>query len=79
MSARHDRSVELLQELIRQRAVTDGTPSSGQETRSVEVVRRALEGSGLRHEIVEPAPGRGNLVGRVAPAPVPVHGPRYAP
>ena len=57
--------VDVLQHLIRNRCVNDGDVASGNEVVSVDVLRAHLEGSGLDLEVVEPAPGRGNLVARI--------------
>lgn len=56
---------ELLQQLIRNACVNDGEPASGQESRSADVLRTYLEGSGLDVESYEPAPGRTSLVARI--------------
>jgi acetylornithine deacetylase/succinyl-diaminopimelate desuccinylase-like protein len=56
---------ELLQQLIRNRCVNDGTPESGQEYRSAEVLRAYLEGAGLELETHESLPGRRSLVARI--------------
>src|SRR5207247_1947512 len=56
---------ELLQQLIRNACVNDGTPESGEEVRSVETLQSYLEGSGLDLQRFEPLPGRGSLVGRL--------------
>jgi acetylornithine deacetylase/succinyl-diaminopimelate desuccinylase-like protein len=60
-------TVELLQQLIRNRCVNDGTVGSGQEVRNSDVLRAYLEGSGLDLEEYEPdgAPGRTSLVARI--------------
>ena len=60
-------TVELLQQLIRNRCVNDGTVESGQEVRTTDVLRTYLEGSGLDVEVYEPdgAPGRTSLVARI--------------
>jgi acetylornithine deacetylase/succinyl-diaminopimelate desuccinylase-like protein len=60
-------TVELLQQLIRNRCVNDGTVGSGQEVRNSDVLRAYLEGSGLDIEEYEPdgAPGRTSLVARI--------------
>lgn len=55
--------VGLLQELIRNACVNDGTPESGYEHRSVETL---LDFFGVEGEIFEPAPGRQSLVYRIA-------------
>src|SRR5262249_47812677 len=60
-------TVELLQQLIRNRCVNDGTVMSGQEVRNSETLRSYLEGSGLEVEVYQPAhaPGRTSLVARI--------------
>jgi len=60
-------TVELLQQLIRNQCVNDGTVQSGQEIRTSDVLRAYLEGSGLGIEVYEPpaAPGRTSLVARI--------------
>jgi acetylornithine deacetylase/succinyl-diaminopimelate desuccinylase-like protein len=60
-------TVELLQQLIRNRCVNDGSPGSGQEVRNSDVLRAYLGGSGLDLEVYEPdeAPGRASLVARI--------------
>jgi acetylornithine deacetylase/succinyl-diaminopimelate desuccinylase-like protein len=60
-------TVELLQQLIRNRCVNDGSVGSGQEVRTTDVLRGYLEGSGLDLEVYEPegAPGRASLVARI--------------
>jgi len=60
-------TVELLQQLIRNQCVNDGTVASGQEVRTSDVLRGYLEGSGLDIEVYEPdgAPGRKSLVARI--------------
>jgi acetylornithine deacetylase/succinyl-diaminopimelate desuccinylase-like protein len=56
---------ELLQQLIRNQCVNDGTPESGHESRSVDTLRGVLEGPGIDIETYEPTPGRGSLVARI--------------
>ena len=60
-------TVELLQQLIRNQCVNDGSVASGQEVRTSDVLRAYLEGSGLDIEVYEPdgAPGRTSLVARI--------------
>ena len=60
-------TVELLQQLIRNQCVNDGTAASGQEVRTTDVLRAYLDGSGLDFEVFEPdgAPGRASLVARI--------------
>lgn len=55
-------TVELLQALIRNGCVNDGTPGSGQEIRSVNTIAEYLGEDGTRFE---PAPGRTSIVYRV--------------
>jgi acetylornithine deacetylase/succinyl-diaminopimelate desuccinylase-like protein len=56
---------DLLQHLIRNACVNDGTLASGQEVRSVDLLGSYLEGAGLDIERYEPSPGRGNLITRI--------------
>lgn len=56
---------DLLQHLIRNRCVNDGAVASGNEARSVDVLRAFLDGGGLDVEVVEPQPGRASLVARI--------------
>jgi acetylornithine deacetylase/succinyl-diaminopimelate desuccinylase-like protein len=54
--------VELLQELIRNECVNDGSPDSGGERRSVATL---VEFLGVEGETIEPSPGRTSLVYRI--------------
>jgi acetylornithine deacetylase/succinyl-diaminopimelate desuccinylase-like protein len=56
---------DLLQQLIRNGCVNDGTVSSGFEARSVDLLQSILEGPGLDLETFESAPGRASLVARI--------------
>ena len=56
---------ELLQALIRNACVNDGTPESGQEVRTADVLQTYLEGGGLDVERFEPTPGRRSVVARI--------------
>jgi acetylornithine deacetylase/succinyl-diaminopimelate desuccinylase-like protein len=58
-------TVELLQAMIRNACVNDGTPASGQEHRSAAILRTYLEGGGLDVETFEPTPGRQSVVARI--------------
>ncbi len=57
-------TVELLQALIRNQCVNDGSIDSGDEFRNAELLRDFLEGNGLEFETFEPTPGRTSLVAR---------------
>jgi acetylornithine deacetylase/succinyl-diaminopimelate desuccinylase-like protein len=56
---------ELLQQLIRNSCVNDGTDSSGHEDRSARTIESVLEGRGLEIESYEPVQGRRSLVARI--------------
>jgi acetylornithine deacetylase/succinyl-diaminopimelate desuccinylase-like protein len=56
---------ELLQHLIRNGCVNDGTAESGHEERSVALLRSYFDGSGLDFATYEPTPGRTSLVTRI--------------
>jgi acetylornithine deacetylase/succinyl-diaminopimelate desuccinylase-like protein len=56
---------ELLQTLIRNRCVNDGTVASGNEITSVETLSSYLRVPGAEMKRYEPRPGRGNLVVRI--------------
>ena len=62
---RVNQTVDLLQALIRNECVNDGTAESGQEVRNADVVQHWLEGSGLDFQRYEPTPGRVSLVARI--------------
>ena len=55
---------DLLQQLIRNQCVNDGTVASGDEARSVDLLAGYLSGAG-DHEVFEPQPGRTSLVTRI--------------
>ncbi len=59
-------TVELLQALIRNGCVNDGTPESGEEVRNADVLQTLIEGAGVEVERFEPTPGRVSIVGRIA-------------
>ena len=58
-------TVELLQEMIRNECVNDGTPESGFESRNATTLRHLLEGSGLDVQEWEPIAGRASIVSRI--------------
>ena len=56
---------ELLQRLIRNACVNDGTAESGNEARNADLLADYLEPSGVAFQRYEPLPGRGSLLGRI--------------
>jgi acetylornithine deacetylase/succinyl-diaminopimelate desuccinylase-like protein len=58
-------TTDLLQHLIRNACVNDGTTASGHETRSVDTLEAYLRAPGVEMERYEPSPGRGSLVLRI--------------
>ena len=60
-----DATVELLQALIRNRCVNDGTPESGEERRNADLLAAFLGTRGLDVERFDAAPGRTSLVARI--------------
>ena len=65
MADRTNETTELLQTLIRNECVNDGTPASGNELRSVDTLVSYLEGAGLDFQRYEPQPGRGSVIARI--------------
>ncbi len=59
------RTVELLQTLIRNECVNDGTVESGFESRNADVLEQVIAGPGVEVERFEPVPGRASIVGRI--------------
>lgn len=59
-------ATDLLQHLIRNACVNDGSTPSGQEIRSADVIASYLEGSGVEMERYEPSPGRASLVAKLS-------------
>jgi len=58
-------ATDLLQQLIRNACVNDGTTESGNELRSVDLLQQYLGTSGIDVERFEPQPGRASLVARI--------------
>lgn len=58
-------TVDLLQTLIRNQCVNEGTVESGHESRNADVLETYLEGAGIAIERFEAAPGRVSLVGKI--------------
>jgi acetylornithine deacetylase/succinyl-diaminopimelate desuccinylase-like protein len=56
---------EMLQALIRNACVNDGTDDSGFESRSADLLQNELEGAGIDVERYEPRPGRASVVARI--------------
>jgi len=65
LEVRDHEVVDLLQQMIRNACVNDGTAESGHEASNAELLRSGLEGSGCDLESFEPLPGRVSLVGRI--------------
>ena len=57
-------TVELLQQLIRNQCVNDGTETSGHEDRNARLLRDELDGLPVDIEMIEPAPGRTSMIAR---------------
>jgi acetylornithine deacetylase/succinyl-diaminopimelate desuccinylase-like protein len=60
-----EETVELLQAMIRNECVNDGSETSGHEIRNADLLAGMLEGVGLDVERFEAAPGRTSLVARI--------------
>lgn len=58
-------TTELLQALIRNACVNDGTADSGGETRNAELLHTYLTGAGLEVQRYESRPGRGSIVAKI--------------
>ncbi|MGI9605379.1 MAG: M20/M25/M40 family metallo-hydrolase [Acidimicrobiales bacterium] len=64
-SALTNESIELLQQMIRNECVNDGSEDSGHESRNADVLQHVLEGSGLDVDRWEPVPDRASIVARI--------------
>ena len=60
-----EENVELLQAMIQNQCVNDGTPESGHETRNANLLRDELENCGADIEILKVLPGRDSIVARL--------------
>ena len=58
-------TIELLQQLIRNRCVNDGNPASGEEHRNADLLQTYLEGAGLDVERLTPHGNRTSIVARI--------------
>ncbi len=65
MHRRVDQTTELLQTLIRNECVNDGTPTSGFEERNADTLAAFLAPSGVDMATYDAAPGRRSLVARI--------------
>jgi acetylornithine deacetylase/succinyl-diaminopimelate desuccinylase-like protein len=61
----HRQTIELLQQLIRNRCVNDGTPESGNERATADVLQTYLEGAGLDVERYTSLGDRTSIVARI--------------
>ena len=57
--------IELIQQMIRNRCVNDGSVESGEEQRNADLLETFFDGSGVAIERHASAPGRDNLVARI--------------
>lgn len=64
-SALTRKAVELLQVMIRNECVNDGTEDTGHESRNADVLRQVIEGTGLDVDTFEPYPDRASIVARI--------------
>ena len=60
-----NQTIDLLQHLIRNQCVNEGTEESGQEVRNADLIQTYIEGAGIDVERFEAAPGRVSLVARI--------------
>ena len=58
-------AVRLLQEMIREACVNDGSEHSGHEIHNVRVLQRFFEGTDVDMQVFESRPGRASLIARV--------------
>ena len=65
MPASGSEVAEVLQAMIRNACVNDGSAQSGQEERNADLLRSVLDGPGLDMEVYEPIPGRTSVVARI--------------
>lgn len=65
-ASRTSQTIELLQQMIRNACVNDGTVASGEEIRNSDLLETFLEGPGVDVERFESEPGRRSLVARIS-------------
>ncbi|HJW48220.1 MAG TPA: peptidase M20 family protein, partial [Candidatus Limnocylindria bacterium] len=65
MATAMEETTDLLQQLIKNECVNDGTVSSGHEIRSADTLASYLQAPGVEIKRYEPQPGRGSLVLRI--------------
>jgi acetylornithine deacetylase/succinyl-diaminopimelate desuccinylase-like protein len=65
MTTSRDDVVDLVSQMIRNRCVNDGSPSSGQEALNADLLESVLSSSGLDVQRFSCGPGRENLVARI--------------
>ncbi len=63
-----DEIVALEQALVRIPSVNTGQPDGGNETEVCELLQRVLKADGVDGELLEAAPGRGNLIASIGPS-----------
>jgi acetylornithine deacetylase/succinyl-diaminopimelate desuccinylase-like protein len=63
--SRTEEATDLLQHLIRNQCVNDGSVASGHEQRSVDLLTSYFDGSGVDLQTYEPEPGRTSLVAKI--------------
>lgn len=60
-----NKTVDLLQHLIRNECVNEGTEESGQEIRNADLLQSYVEGAGIDVQRFDAAPGRTSIVARI--------------
>lgn len=64
-SALTHQSIELMQQMIRNECVNDGSDDTGHETRNADTLRQVIEGPGLDSVTIEPVADRGSIIARI--------------
>jgi acetylornithine deacetylase/succinyl-diaminopimelate desuccinylase-like protein len=65
MSSLTGETLALLQTMIRNACVNDGSPESGEESRNADTLQHFFEGAGLDTQRYESIPGRSSIVARI--------------